>query len=64
MRGDLVVWTADLPNHQQSRAQFNAGEAPLVANRSLKEFGLLDGHWTIRDAWTGELSETARGPLA
>jgi len=57
--GDLVVWTADLPNHRHALALFDIGEAPLAVDRNLADFGFPEGHWMIRNAWTGERSQVA-----
>lgn len=57
--GALVIWTADLPNHQHALALFNIGDAPLAVDRNLKDLGLAEGHWATRNGWTGERSEVA-----
>jgi len=52
--GDLVVWTADLPEDEHALALFNLGERPIAVDRGLSDFALPGGRYTVRNAWTGE----------
>ncbi len=53
--GDLVGWTADLPNGEKAVAVFNLGDAPADIHRRFVEFGAEVGErkWKSRDVWTG-----------
>ena len=52
--GDLIVWTADLPDRKIAAAAFNIGEKSLTIDCSLSDFGLPAGSYEIKNAWTGE----------
>ena len=52
--GDLVVWSADLPGSRHALAAFNLGEKPMAIDRELASFGLSEGHYSAKNAWTGE----------
>ena len=52
--GDIVVWTADLPQDQHALAAFNLGESAIALDRSFASFGLATGRYKAKSAWTGE----------
>jgi hypothetical protein len=51
--GDLVAWTADLPNGEYALAVFNLGDAPLAVDLPLPRLNLPDGPHALKDAWSG-----------
>ena len=57
--GDLVVWTADLPNHKTALALFNVGEQSISVNRPLTDYALKGGSYQIRNVWSGSDSKSA-----
>ena len=58
---DLVVWTADLPGREHALAAFNLGEKAIAIDRAWTEFGLTEGQFTAKNAWTGDrLAASAR----
>jgi hypothetical protein len=52
--GELIAWTADLPNGPQAIAVFNSGDNPLPFDLSFARLGLPDRPRPLRNAWTGE----------
>ena len=38
--GELIAWTADLPNDRHAVAVFNLGDSPLIVNKNLTDLGL------------------------
>ena len=49
--GDLIAWTAELPDGEHALAVFNRGDAPLRVTRELTAFGVSEGVWRGEDAW-------------
>ena len=52
--GDLVVWTADLPDDEHALAAFNVGEQPVALHRAWSDFALAGSQHMVKNAWTGE----------
>lgn len=50
--GDLIAWTADLPNGEQALAIFNVGDGPLDVDRSIAESGVGNKR-VMREVWSG-----------
>lgn len=63
-KGQLVVWTADLPSRQTALAVFNLGDAVLSIDISIKDLGIAGaktGRKHLKNVWTGtseRLSDT------
>jgi alpha-galactosidase len=57
--GDIIAWTADLPANSPdgsiALALFNVGESQIVVNSSFEAYGLEDGTYHVKDAWTGKM---------
>ena len=51
--GDLVIWSADLPDEIHALAAFNLGEKAIRLDRPLSDFGSA-GLYDMKHAWTGE----------
>ncbi|HEX4156580.1 MAG TPA: glycoside hydrolase family 27 protein [Acidobacteriaceae bacterium] len=51
--GDMIVWTADLPDGEEALAVFNVGDSAADIDRPLSAYGLKDVSWDARDAWNG-----------
>ncbi len=51
--GDLIVWTADLPNDGHAIAVFDTGDTPLPFDVPFSRLALPDGARAVRDAWSG-----------
>lgn len=51
--GEVIVWTADLPESQEALAVFNVGDSAAEVDRPLSAYGLKTASWDARDAWTG-----------
>jgi alpha-galactosidase len=49
--GDLVAWTADLPDSEYALAVFNRGDVPLHMMKSVATFGLAKRAWKAQDVW-------------
>jgi hypothetical protein len=59
--GDFVAWTANLPGKEFALALFNIGEKPITVDRSLSDFALSEGVYSMCDVWTGKkLTASAR----
>jgi hypothetical protein len=51
--GDLVGWSAELPNGVKAVAVFNLGEGANEVKKELAAFGFGDRRWAVRDVWAG-----------
>lgn len=52
--GDIIAWTADLPDGTQALAIFNVGEGVITITTSFEAYGLDDATYHVKDAWTGK----------
>lgn len=53
-RGDMIAWTADLPNGQSAIALFNLGDTPMNLTPSLEDLPLqAQTGWRWKNAWSG-----------
>ena len=51
--GDIIAWTADLPDGTEALALFNVGEALVTITTSFEAYGLDDATYHVKDAWSG-----------
>ena len=58
--GNLVAWTADLPNGEHALAVFNRGDTSLPVNKELSAFGLSSEAWTMQDVWQSAAATSTR----
>jgi hypothetical protein len=49
--GDLIAWSAKLPDGNVALAVFNTGDAPMAVERKFAAFGLSNAKWDVRDVW-------------
>ena len=49
--GELVVWTADLPQGKYALAIFNLGDSPLPVSKDWTTLGLPPGPWHAQNVW-------------
>jgi hypothetical protein len=54
--GDLVAWTADLPDGERALAMFNLGDSELAVSRNLAAFGLVDSYRVMGSGQAGGAS--------
>ena len=50
--GDLVAWTADLPQGEHALAVFNLGDVSIRVTEKLTTFGLAAGAWRTHALWS------------
>jgi hypothetical protein len=51
--GDLIAWTADLPNREKALALFNVGDTPMTLDVNFAKYGLGKQAYRVRDVWEG-----------
>lgn len=52
--GNLIAWTADLPDHQRALALFNIGDSPLDVDRNLRDLSASPTAQHLREAGSSE----------
>ena len=53
-RGDVVAWTADLPDGSTALAFFNTGDTQQLINSSFEAYNLAPETYRVHDVWTGK----------
>jgi alpha-galactosidase len=54
--GDIIAWTADLPDGSTALAFFNTGESQQIINSSFEAYNIPVATYRIHDVWTGKNS--------
>jgi alpha-galactosidase len=52
--GDIIAWTADLPDGTQALALFNLSDGAVTITASFEAYALDDATYHVKDVWSGK----------
>lgn len=52
--GNIIAWTADLPDGTHALALFNVGDNVVTITTSFEAYGLNDAAYRVKDAWSAK----------